>query len=171
MLCVGLDVHWRTSSVCILDDNGKKVKEQTLVGDWQKLLGFLATLPKPWSICFEASCGYGHLYDRLLPMAQKVVVAHPGALRLIFRSKRKNDRVDAAKLGKLLYLDTVPQVHVPAAEIRLTRIEQRLLRFFGLDGSQAPQFPAPSAPTSLGTPPDEPQPKMVISNLSLTCPP
>jgi transposase len=107
--------------VCILDGNGKKVKEQTLVGDWQKLLGFLATLPKPWSICFEASCGYGHLYDRLLPMAQKVVVAHPGALRLIFRSKRKNDRVDAAKLAKLLYLDTVPQVHVPAAEIRSWR--------------------------------------------------
>jgi hypothetical protein len=31
MLYVGLDVHWRTSSVCILDDNGKKVKEQDTV--------------------------------------------------------------------------------------------------------------------------------------------
>jgi len=48
-------------------------------------------------------------------------VAHPGHLRLIFRSKRKNDRVDAEKLAKLLYLDEVPPVYVPAAEVRAWR--------------------------------------------------
>jgi hypothetical protein len=47
-------------------------------------------------------------------MAQKVVVAHPGQLRLIFRRKRKNDRGDAEKLAKLLYLDEVPAVYVPS---------------------------------------------------------
>jgi transposase len=50
-----------------------------------------------------------------------VAVAHPGKLRLIFRSKRKNDRVDAEKQAKLLYLDQVPQVHVPRAEVRAWR--------------------------------------------------
>jgi transposase len=50
-----------------------------------------------------------------------VVVAHPGQLRLIFRSKRKNDRVDAEKLAKLLFLDEVPPVHVPSAEVRSWR--------------------------------------------------
>lgn len=40
-----------------------------------------------------------------------------GQLRLIFRSKRKNDRVDARKLAKLLYLDEVPLVHVPNEDI------------------------------------------------------
>jgi len=46
------------------------------------------------------------------------VVAHPGQLRLIFRSKRKSDRVDAEKLAKLLFLDEVPPVHVPREEVR-----------------------------------------------------
>ena len=78
-------------------------------------------------MCFEASCGYGWLYERLKKMAQKVVVAHPGQLRLIFRSKRKNDRVDAEKLAKLLYLDEVPPVYVPSVQVRSWRamIEHR----------------------------------------------
>ena len=57
---------------------------------------------------------------------------------------------------------------MPPAEIRRTRMEQRLRRFFGLAGSQAPQWPEPSAPPSRGTPPEEPQPRIVISSLSLT---
>ena len=61
-------------------------------------------------ICFEATCGYGPLHDALAKFASRVVVAHPGRLRLIFRSKRKNDRVDAQKLAKLLHLDEVPAV-------------------------------------------------------------
>jgi len=75
-------------------------------------------LNRPMAVCFEASCGYGHLYEQLSRLAQRVVVAHPGQLRLIFRSKRKNDRVDAEKLAKLLYLDEVPVVHVPDVNVR-----------------------------------------------------
>src|SRR5439155_10529716 len=83
--------------------------------------------------CYEASCGYGYLHDRIssLPMASHVAVAHPGQLRLIFKSKKKHDRVDAAKIGKLLYLDEVPRVHVPGVDIRswrkLIEFRQKLL--------------------------------------------
>ncbi len=38
----------------------------------------------------------------------------PVKLRLTFRAKRKNDRVDAAKLALLLLTGQVPQVYVPA---------------------------------------------------------
>jgi transposase len=40
---------------------------------------------------------------------------------LIFRSKRKNDRVDAERLAKLLYLDEVPAAYVPSVETRRWR--------------------------------------------------
>ena len=73
------------------------------------------------AICFEASCGYGPLYDELTSFARRVVMAHPGQLRLIFRSKRKNDRVDAKKLATLLYLDEVPAAHVPSVDVRQWR--------------------------------------------------
>lgn len=118
---VGLDLHWQTSTLVILNEQGHKVKTLTVTGGWKRLLEAVARLPKPFAICFEASLGYGHVYDRLAKLAQRVVVAHPGHLRLIFRSKRKNDRVDAEKLAKLLYMDMVPAVHVPSVDGRAWR--------------------------------------------------
>ena len=127
MQYVGMDVHWRQTTICILDENGRRVKMMNVRGPWQKVLGELGQIVGPWAVCYEASCGYGWLYERLKRMAQKVVVAHPGQLRLIFKSKRKSDRVDAEKLAKLLYLDEVPPVYVPSVQVRSWRaiIEHR----------------------------------------------
>jgi transposase len=57
----------------------------------------------------------------LRPLAARVLVAHPGQLRLIFRSKNKNDRNDAERLAKVLYLGETPTVHVPSLEVRTWR--------------------------------------------------
>jgi transposase len=122
MYYVGLDVHAKRSSMCILDENGKLVKHLEVKGAWPRLLEVVdAQVPKPFAICYEASCGYGHLYDQFAKRAERVSVAHPGQLRLIFRSKKKHDRVDGKKLAKLLYLDEVPVVHVPDVDVRAWR--------------------------------------------------
>lgn len=55
------------------------------------------------------------------PIASRVVVVHSGRLRLIFGSKDKNDRNDAERLAKLLYLGSIPAVDVPAVEVRMWR--------------------------------------------------
>jgi len=73
-------------------------------------LGAIPVVKRPFAICFEASTGYGWLYDRLAKVAERVEVAHPGHLRIIFKSKRKCDRIDAQKLAKLLYLGAVPGI-------------------------------------------------------------
>jgi transposase len=127
MYYVGLDVHYRTSTYCILNHHGREVKCQTVRGHWPQLLEHLAMIKGAWTICFEATCGYGYLHRELSRMARRVVVAHPGQLRLIFRAKRKNDRIDARKLAKLLYLDEVPAAYVPGEEVQSWRelIEHR----------------------------------------------
>jgi transposase len=121
MLYVGLDVHQSRSSLTILDENGQEVKFREIRGNWQKVIAWIEEIPQPFSICFEASCGYGYLYDQLSKKASHVVVGHPGQLRLIFLAKKKHDRIDSRKLAKLLYLDVVPTVHVPPAEVRAWR--------------------------------------------------
>lgn len=121
MWYVGLDFHQRSSTIWILDENGKTVKVVKIKGGWPEVMAVLRGLNHPFAICYEASCGYGHLYDQLRPIAKRVVVAHPGQLRLIFRSKKKNDRVDAKKLATLLFLDQVPAVHVPSMSVRSWR--------------------------------------------------
>ena len=118
MLYIGLDAHLSTSSICILDENGKRVKRQTIRGFFPQVIEELRKVDAPFEICFEASCAYGHLYDQLQKIAHRVVVAHPGHLRLIFRSKRKSDRVDAEKLAKLLFIGEVPEAYVPSIGVR-----------------------------------------------------
>jgi transposase len=121
MLYVGLDVHPKQSSLCILNSGGGTVNQIQLKGPRSAVVDHLRQLKEPFSICYEASCGYGHLYEQVRPLAAHVAVAHPGKLRLIYRSKQKNDRVDAQKLAKLLLLDMVPPVHVPHIDVRAWR--------------------------------------------------
>lgn len=120
MFYVGLDVHTTQITICVLNNDGK-VHKRCTVRELPQLIEFLAKLSEPFQTCFEASCNYGWLSEALKKVAQRVVVAHPGQLKLIFRSKKKNDRNDAEKLAKLLYVDQLPEVHVPPADVRAWR--------------------------------------------------
>lgn len=120
MLYVGLDIHLKRISICVLDENGKRHR-RARVPDASALIKLLMSLGQPLSVCYEASCGYGRWHEILSRIAARVVVAHPGHLNLIFRSKRKHDAVDAEKLAELLVLDAVPAVHVPTAKVRAWR--------------------------------------------------
>lgn len=120
MFYVGLDIHAKQITVCVLDADGK-VHHRCQVRQVDQMLRLLEGLPGPCQACYEASTGYGMYFECLSRVAQRVVVAHPGLLRLIFRSKQKNDRRDAEKLAKLLYVGQVPAVHVPSANVRVWR--------------------------------------------------
>jgi transposase len=120
MYYVGLDIHTKRISICVLSEAGQLVR-RCQVRDIEEMLGVLKGLPDRFEVCYEASCGYGHYHDLLQPLAARVVVAHPGRLRLIFRSRDKNDRKDAERLAKLLYLGEAPAVHVPSLEVRTWR--------------------------------------------------
>ena len=120
MLYVGLDIHTKHISICVLSETGQ-VTHRSRVRSIEEMLQILKGLPDRFEVCYEASCGYGHIHDLLRPLAARVLVAHPGQLRLIFRSKNKNDRNDAERLAKLLYLGETPTVHVPSLEVRTWR--------------------------------------------------
>jgi transposase len=120
MLHVGLDIHSTRIAICVLNERGQVVHRSQVRG-LEEMLTTLKRLPDRFEVCYEASCGYGHYHDGLQPLAARVLVAHPGPLRLIFRSKNKNDRNDAERLAKLLYLGETPTVHVPSADVRAWR--------------------------------------------------
>lgn len=132
MLTVGIDAHHRYYAMCVLDEHGKTVKEHTLRGGVEDVASWVASLKKPARVCYEASLGYGELHDALSEVMVKgspthVQVAHPGHLRAIFRSRKKNDRIDARKLATASFLEQVPLVHVPTRDVREWRqlIEHR----------------------------------------------
>ena len=120
MFYVGLDIHTKHITICVLNDNGR-VHERCTVRQVDQLMRFLEKLPDRFRVCYEASTGYGRFFELLTTVAERVVVAHPGLLKIIFRSKQKNDRRDALKLAQLLYVDQVPAVHVPSGDVRVWR--------------------------------------------------
>ena len=132
MFYVGLDVHQARTSIEILDCNGRLFKRGEVKGRWPVLLEELKKVPRPFAVCYEASCGYGYLYEEFSRLSDRVKVAHPGQLAWIYKSKKKHNRIDATKLAKLLFLDMVPAVHVPSRQVRLWRqtieFRQKLLR-------------------------------------------
>jgi len=121
MMHIGMDWHPRQTDFVVRNANGRKLFSRHVQGGIGKVMGELEKIDKPFSVTFEASTGYGHVFDELSKVANTVKVAHPGHLRLIFRSKRKSDRIDADKLSKLDYLGEVPLVHVPKTEVRSWR--------------------------------------------------
>ncbi len=129
MLFIGLDAHKRFFVACIFDPKDASVKRFRVNGSVDDLIRQLKKElgRRKFRICFEASCDYGYLHDRLAPIADRVIVAHPGKLALIYQDKRKNDKVDAEKLAKLIYAEVTPEVHVPSLDCRSRRrtIEHR----------------------------------------------
>lgn len=116
MRYIGLDVHQHSTAVCVLGATGKKEREWNIKAGWNTVITEIQKIKGPKQICYEATSGYDYLYKALRSHCESIKVAHPGHLRLIFRSKKKNDRVDAQKLAKLLFLQEVPEIFVPPQE-------------------------------------------------------
>lgn len=109
MLYIGLDTHLNSSTLCVLNAAGQRQELRTIRGPWSGTAAYLRTMKEPISICYEASCGYGPLHDELKKFCDRVLVAHPGRLRLIFQSRRK--RALVATAHKLLRCMTAMLKH------------------------------------------------------------
>ena len=98
MYYIGLDVHKKTISYCVKDAAGEIHQEGKIGSTRRELDAWIQTLPQPWMMAMEATIFTGWIYDHLLPHAEKVKVAHPLMRRAIAAAKKKNDRIELARL-------------------------------------------------------------------------
>ena len=73
MYYVGLDIHSKHISVCVLNEVGKFL-HRTRVRTIDEMMRILERLTDRFEVCYEASCGYGHFHDLLRPVAARVPV-------------------------------------------------------------------------------------------------
>jgi transposase len=137
MYYIGLDVHKRTISFCVKDGAGCVHQEGKIGSSRRELDTWIRTLPQPRMIAMEATIFTGWIYDHLLPHAEKIKVAHPLMLRAIAAAKKKNDRIDAAKIADCLRCDFLPECHMASTQIRDRR---RILRYRNLVLKQGVQM-------------------------------
>lgn len=118
---VGIDLHKKTIVLCVMDQDRKILKRRTLAcGETDAIRDFFANLA-PFRAVVEATASYEWLVALIEPLAERVVLAHPGKLRVIAESTKKTDKLDAQVLAEFLVRDLIPPAHRPSPRQRAHR--------------------------------------------------
>lgn len=122
MKFVGIDLHKKTIVLCVVNQE-KKVLQRTrfLCADVERIRAFFAGLGD-FQAVVEATASYEWLVSILEPLAKRVILAHPGKLRVIAESVNKSDKLDAQVLAEFLALDLIPQAYRPSPREREHRV-------------------------------------------------
>jgi len=132
-----MDIHKKTIAYCIKRIDGKLIEQGEVAASRKALLGWVSSLPGPWTGAMEATIFTGWVYDFLKPHAMELKVAHPEMLKAITAAKKKNDRDDAERICDLLRVNLLPECYMLPAEIRELR---RVLRYRNMVMSNATQM-------------------------------
>lgn len=118
---IGNDLHKKTISVCVMNQERKVLKRQTLnCAEPDQIVAFFQQW-RPFQAVVEATASYEWLWQLLEPLAQRLVLAHPKTLRVIAESKNKSDKLDAQVLAEFLALDMIPEAYRPTPRQRQHR--------------------------------------------------
>lgn len=127
--CVGLDVHKNLTVVCVLDGEGKAIREERIASTREAIEALVCEVLNsgPAHFTFEASRSSLWVYGLLAEMMDPefVHVAQAKRIRAIANSNAKNDERDAWWLAYLTFEGRLPEAHVPSESILELRIATR----------------------------------------------
>ena len=119
---VGLDVHKREITFCIVDAGGSVVDRGKFVLNRSTLRNFIRDrLHRDDQVALESTTNCWAVVDVLRPRVARVLVSNPMATKAIAQSKIKTDKVDAFVLAQLLRCDFLPEVWQPDVATRQRR--------------------------------------------------
>src|SRR6266568_5792872 len=127
-LTIGLDLGDRSSAYCVLNEAGEIVLEHKLATTPEAIKQVFGSLPR-CRIAMETGTHSPWVRRLLTALGHEVIVGHAQKVRLIVKSRRKDDRLDARTLARLARIDPEllsPVQHRSAeAQIHLTEIRAR----------------------------------------------
>lgn len=129
MKFVGVDLHAQTTTLAVVDAARKRLFRRRFSNlQTEAIVTFLAGLG-PFQLVVEATASYEWFVQLVEPLAARVVLAHPGKLRVIAESTRKSDNLDATVLAEMLALDQIPPAYRPTPRQRAHRALVRQRQF------------------------------------------
>ena len=127
-LTIGLDLGDRSSSYCVLEEAGEVLLEQKLPTTPEAMKQIFGRMAQ-CRIAMETGKHSPWVSRVLAALGHEVIVAHAQKVRLIVKSRRKDDRLDARTLARLARIDPEllsPVQHRSAqAQLHLTEIRAR----------------------------------------------
>ncbi len=124
MRFIGADLHKKSITFCVVEVvQGKTIvvqRARILCQDTSRIEKFVAR-HAPCLLVVETTIGYEWFVQLCEPIAERVLLAHAGKLRVIAESTRKTDKVDAFVLAEFLAKDMIPEAWHPTARVRQHR--------------------------------------------------
>jgi transposase len=121
MNSIGVDLHKKIITVCVMSDNLSVVVRKTLYCERpEEIVEFFRQF-QPFKVVVEATASYYWFVELVEPLAEKIVLANPNKLRVIAESTKKTDRLDAQVLAEFLARDMIPQAYMPTPRQRQHR--------------------------------------------------
>jgi transposase len=118
---VGLDVHARSVAAAAIDGVTGELLQGKLTPSHDHIRSWLADLPGPVAVAYEAGpTGFG-LYRSLTAAGIRCEVAAPSKLQRPPGDRVKTDAKDAIHLARLLRLDEITPVAIPTVEQEAAR--------------------------------------------------
>jgi transposase len=122
MKYVGIDLHKQTIVLCVVNQERKVLeRKRFLCAEPERIRGYFAEVGS-FQAVIEATASYEWLVALLEPLAQRIVLAHPGKLRVIAESVNKSDKLDAQVLATFLAMDLIPPAYRPSPREREHRV-------------------------------------------------
>jgi transposase len=115
---IAIDIHKHYLMIGGIDAHKRIVLQPRKVdlhrfGEWAK-----ANLLPTDAVVLEATTNAWVIYDQVVTLVERVVVAHPAKVKLIADARVKTDKVDVLTLAQLLRADMLPEVWVPPQHVR-----------------------------------------------------
>jgi len=117
----GVDLHARTMCVCILDADGTVLVHEDIAADSKVFLQLIAPYRDGIVVGVECMYGWYWLADVCHEQQLPFVLGHALYMRAIHGGKAKNDRIDSAKIARLLRGGTFPIAYAYPKGMRETR--------------------------------------------------
>lgn len=125
MITIASDSHLRTSTLSVLNAQGKKLARRKLDNEPEVLLEFIHQFPRPRQFAMETCYNWPVFYELLKDEVDDFHLLHAKKLKSIVESQSKCDSYDADEIAHLTHLGYIPKAYIADANTRQLR---RLLR-------------------------------------------
>lgn len=127
---IGCDAHKKYSVFAGISEAGEVIKGGRVEHDRENFRSFLKALPEGSQIALETTGNWYWIVDEMEKAGHKPALVNAGRAKLMMGQINKTDKLDARGLAMLARNGTLPEVWIPAGELRDQRELPRLRMVF-----------------------------------------
>ncbi len=121
MYTLGIDLHKNFAFWSLLNPDGDVLWQKKLETDLDLINEEAKDIPGPCQAVLEPTGCFALYAEKLRESGIEPHLAHPLEVKLIAKSKNKNDKIDATILAQLLRANFLPEAYLPTKDIKELR--------------------------------------------------